>query len=424
MSLPGEWTAFVIAAAAALIGAVVITLAVTVPIRLIARRAGWDKRSIGSFRRPFRALVLTTGLWVAVATFWPDSVAVAQPALVHLLRVAVMGAGGWLVAGIVSFLFSRTLARHPTDVDDNRVARRITTQVAILRRVSTVVIAVVTVGAILLTFDGVQAAGASLLASAGVVSVVAGIAAQSALANVFAGLQLAFSDAIRVDDVVVADGEWGRIEEITLTYIVVRVWDERRVVLPSTYFTSTPFENWTRNGSQLLGSVEFDVDWRVSPQQMRAQLQRIVADDPLWDGRTAGLQITDATGGMVAVDFPPVHRVHLPGRVNQEREHLPLIRAELGEIGREAHGSVLRQPPAQVHGIGGGLPAARGWLPPASGDQAEGDGGKDRQDELGVHCGAPEAKRWYWQDIVRGKSLQDAPMSIMQAAASGRLPVP
>jgi small-conductance mechanosensitive channel len=299
MSLPAEWAGFAIAGAAAVLGAIVITLVVTIPIRLVARRAGWDPRSIGSFRRPFRLLVLTAGLWIAVAGFWPESASVVQPAVVHVLRVAVIGSGGWLVAGIVSFLFARTLARHPTDIADNRVARRITTQVTILRRVATVIIAVVTVGAILLTFDGVQAAGASLLASAGVVSVVAGIAAQSALGNVFAGLQLAFSDAIRVDDVVIADGEWGRIEEITLTYIVVRVWDDRRVILPSTYFTSRPFENWTRNGSELLGSVEFDLDWRVSAGKMREQLQRIVADHPLWDGRTASLQITGATGGMV-----------------------------------------------------------------------------------------------------------------------------
>ncbi|HTL40163.1 MAG TPA: mechanosensitive ion channel family protein [Pseudolysinimonas sp.] len=301
MSLPEEWTAFTIAAVAAVLAAVIITLAVTIPIRLIARRAGWHARSIGSIRRPFRVLILTTGLWIAVAAFWPASAEEAEPAVVHVLRVAVIASGGWLAAGIVSFLFARTLARHPIDVDDNRVARRITTQVAILRRVATVVIAIVTVGAVLFTFDGVQAAGASLLASAGVVSVVAGIAAQSALSNVFAGLQLAFSDAIRVDDVVIADGEWGRIEEITLTYIVVRVWDDRRVILPSTYFTSRPFENWTRNGSELLGSVEFDVDWRVSPQQMREQLQRVVADEPLWDGRTASLQITGATGGFVRV---------------------------------------------------------------------------------------------------------------------------
>jgi hypothetical protein len=163
------------------------------------------------------------------------------------------------------------------------------------------VILIVGIASILLTFPGVQAVGASVLASAGLVSIVAGLAAQSTLANVFAGVQLAFSDAIRVDDVVIAQAEWGRIEEITLTYVVVHIWDDRRLVLPSTYFTSTPFENWTRHSSQLLGSVEFDLDWRVSPAQMRAHLAEILAKTKLWDGRTGVLQVTDAIAGYVRI---------------------------------------------------------------------------------------------------------------------------
>jgi small-conductance mechanosensitive channel len=301
MSAFGEWTAFGIAIVAAVLSAVIVTVIVTFPFRLLARRAGWDRKAIGSFRRPFRGLLLTIGLWIAVAAFWPATAAQLQTVLIHLLRVAAIGAGGWLVAGIVSFLFARTIARHPIDMADNRDARRIRTQVIVLRRVATVVIGVVTVGAALLTFDGVQAFGASLLASAGIISVVAGIAAQSTLANVFAGVQLAFSDAIRVDDVVIAEGEWGRIEEITLTYIVVKTWDDRRLVLPSTYFTTTPFENWTRSGSALLGSVLLDVDWRISPAGMREHLKTIIEDEPLWDRRAAVLQVVDATGGMVRV---------------------------------------------------------------------------------------------------------------------------
>ena len=127
------------------------------------------------------------------------------------------------------------------------------------------------------------------------------ISAQSTLANVFAGIQLAFSDAIRVDDVVIAEKEWGRIEEITLTYVVVHIWDDRRMVLPSTYFTSTPFENWTRSSSELLGSIEIDLDWRVSPVAMRAELERILARTEIWDGRASVLQVTDAVGGFVRV---------------------------------------------------------------------------------------------------------------------------
>ena len=120
------------------------------------------------------------------------------------------------------------------------------------------------------------------------ISIIAGLAAQSTLGNVIAGMQLAFSGAIRVDDVVIANGEWGRIEEITLTYVVVHIWDDRRLVLPSTYFTTTPFENWTRTSSELMQSVDFDLDWLVDPQAMRDEMHRVLGRTTLWDGRVVG----------------------------------------------------------------------------------------------------------------------------------------
>jgi hypothetical protein len=143
--------------------------------------------------------------------------------------------------------------------------------------------------------------GASLLASAGLVSVVVGVAAQSTLANVFAGIQLAFSDAIRIDDVVVVDGQWGRIDEITLSYVVVHLWDDRRLVLPSGYFTKEPFENWTRRTSELLGTVELDLDWRVDVDGLRTHLDAVLAGTARWDGRSQALQVTDAVGGLVRI---------------------------------------------------------------------------------------------------------------------------
>jgi hypothetical protein len=193
------------------------------------------------------------------------------------------------------------LARYDVDVVDNRHARRVRTQISLLRRLAVVVIGVLAAAAMLLTFPSARAAGASILASAGVISLVAGLAAQTSLANVFAGLQLAFTDAIRVDDVVVVEDEWGRIEEITLTYVVVHIWDDRRMVLPSTYFTTTPFENWTRKESAVLGSVELDVDWTMPFDAMRAELDRLLADHPLWDRRVGVLQVTDAVGTLVRV---------------------------------------------------------------------------------------------------------------------------
>ena len=128
---------------------------------------------------------------------------------------------------------------------------------------------------------------------------VAALAAQSSLGNVFAGLQIAFSDAVRVGDVVVVEGEWGTIEDITLAYVVVAIWDERKLILPCTYFTSTPYENWTRKSSEVMGTVEIDVDFRAPLEPMRTELRRLVVESPLWDGRVVSLQVTSAVSGML-----------------------------------------------------------------------------------------------------------------------------
>ena len=337
------WPTFAAAVGAAILAAIVIAALLAIPVRLVARRAGWDPRLIGKIRRPFRVLLLVVGLWIAVALTYPDPD--WQRRLEHGLSIATIAASAWLLAGLLDFLFARTLARYPTDVADNRVARRVHTQLTVLRRVLIVVIVILGIGAILLTFPGVEAVGTSVLASAGVISVIAGLAAQSTLGNVFAGIQLAFSDAIRVDDVVVVDGQWGRIEDITLTYVVVHIWDDRRMVLPSTYFTSTPFENWTRRSSELLGSVDFDLDWRVPPGAMRDQLEVILEHNELWDGRVKVLQVTDAVAGRVHVrilvsakDAPTLFDLRCSVRERmvdwlqrEQPQALPVDRVELGE---------------------------------------------------------------------------------------------
>src|SRR5262249_26505491 len=192
------------------------------------------------------------------------------------------------------------LARWHTDVENNRRARRLHTQVVMLRRVTLVVVAVIAFGVMLMTFPGARVFGTSVLASAGFAGIVAGFAAQSLLRNVIAGLQLAFSDAVRLGDVVVVEDEWGRIEEITLSYVVVQIWDDRRMILPTSYFTQTPFENWTRSDSSLLGSVELDVDWLMPVPEIREELRRALERSDLWDGRVSVLQVTDATGAASA----------------------------------------------------------------------------------------------------------------------------
>ncbi|SDP58530.1 Small-conductance mechanosensitive channel [Arthrobacter sp. ok909] len=222
-------------------------------------------------------------------------------ALDHLLLIALIASLAWLAIAMLLIVEAMVLTRYRVDVADNRRARRLRTQVILARRIGVALIVVVALGSMMLTFPAIQALGAGLLASAGVISIVAGLAAQTSLVNVFAGIQLAFTDAIRVDDVVVVQKEWGRIEEITLTYVVVHIWDDRRLILPSTYFTTTPFENWTRRQSEVMGTVEFDLDWRAPVEAMRAELKKVLADTPLWDKRVGILQITDATAGFVRV---------------------------------------------------------------------------------------------------------------------------
>ncbi|NMO51398.1 mechanosensitive ion channel family protein [Actinoplanes sp. TBRC 11911] len=223
----------------------------------------------------------------------------ARRGVMHVLVILSIAAFAWLVAALVLVLEDYALSRWRTDVPDNLKRRRFKTQVVILRRVSVAAIVIITVGIILMTIPGIRALGASLLASTALISVVAALAAQSTLGNVFAGLQLAFSDAVRVDDVVVVEGEWGRIEELTLTYVAVQIWDDRRLLLPTSYFTTKPFQNWTRTGSAVLGTAEIDVDWSVPVEALRKELREVCVGSELWDGRVCVLQVTDAVGGNI-----------------------------------------------------------------------------------------------------------------------------
>ena len=284
--------------------ATLVVVAVTHLVVVLTRRR-WPV--VGQLSRyvavPFRLTALVLVVAVVCRDSRPEQVTPGLWQGVELaLRLASIGTVAWLVGALLLFLEDLGLQRYRTDVSDNRNARRLRTQVLVIRRLTVAVVVLVAVGAALLTFPGVRAVGASLLASAGLVSVVVGVAAQSTLANVFAGIQLAFSDAIRIDDVVVVDGQWGRIEELTLSYVVVHLWDDRRLVLPSGYFTKEPYENWTRRTSELLGTVELDLDWRVDVDAMRARLDALLATHGrCGTAATQTLQVTDAVGGLVRV---------------------------------------------------------------------------------------------------------------------------
>lgn len=294
----GTWPALLVLAAAAVL-AYLLAVGIGWLLGRFARRAPVvdDLRRRG--RRPLRLLfVLLAVLTVLNAA---SDVGPWRDIVVRVLGLALIATVGWLIAVSAFVVEDLALARYDVGVVDNRRARRVRTQVSLLRRLTVVAIGVLAVAAMLLTFPAARSAGTSLLASAGVISIVAGLAAQTSLANVFAGLQLAFTDALRGDDVIVVEEEWGRVEEITLTYVVLHLWDDRRLVLPSTYFTTTPFQNWTRTESAILGSVEFDLDWSVPFDAMRAEFERLLAGNPLWNGRVQVLQVTDAVGSFVRV---------------------------------------------------------------------------------------------------------------------------
>ena len=331
--------AVVVAAGAALVVVEAIHLAV---VRLGKRSVLWADLA-RTAHAPFRALVVVFAVRLAV-THGVDDFG-GRATVRHLLLLAIIAASAWLIGALLLVLEDFALTRWRTDVPDNLRARRLKTQVVMLRRVTVAGIVVLAIGVMLMTFPGVRALGASVLASAGVISVVAALAAQSTLGNLIAGLQLAFSDAVRIDDVVVVEGEWGRIEELTLTYVAVQIWDDRRLILPTSYFTTKPFQNWTRTGSAVLGTAEIDVDWSLPIEPMREELRAVCEGTELWDGRVCVLQVTDAVGGMIrlralvsANDAPSLWdlrclvRERLVTWVFEHRsDSLPRLRAEVRE---------------------------------------------------------------------------------------------
>lgn len=187
------------------------------------------------------------------------------------------------------------LARHDVTAADNLRAREVHTQVRIIMQTLDVVIVFLAIAAGLMLFEPVRRIGTSLLASAGIAGIILGMAAQKSIANLLAGFQIAFAQPIREDDVLIVEGEWGRVEEITLTYVVVRIWDERRLVLPLSYFIEKPFQNWTRKSAQRLGSVYLWVDYAFPVDEGRQALKGIIEGNPLWDGRFWNLVVSDAT---------------------------------------------------------------------------------------------------------------------------------
>ncbi|MEU4740787.1 mechanosensitive ion channel domain-containing protein [Actinosynnema sp. NPDC023658] len=346
-------------------GSLLVALLTVTLVHRLVRRIGRRSALFAKLARHAHRPALAVAVLVAVQ-FSLGVVARGdwRPVALHVTGIALILAGAWLLAALLVVIEDATLARIRVDVSDNRHARRVHTQITLVRRVTVVVVSVLAGAAVLMTFPSARAAGTSILASAGVIGAIAALAAQSLLGNVFAGVQIAFSDALRLDDVVVVQDQWGRVEDITLTYVVVHLWDDRRLILPTAHFLKTPFENWTRTQSALLGTVELDLDWTVPVEELRQELRHALETSDLWDGRVCVLQVTDAVGSMVRVralvsasdagrlwDLRCVAREHLVGWLRSRHPGaLPQLR--LRELPRVAGGVPVRTAAgASDHGV-------------------------------------------------------------------------
>ncbi|WP_327293392.1 mechanosensitive ion channel family protein [Streptomyces sp. NBC_01198] len=211
------------------------------------------------------------------------------------LTLVLIGAAAWLLVRVATAVTDSSYARYAAVSRDVAKIRRLRTQSTLIQRVFTAIVGVIAVASMLFSFPAMRTVGASMLASAGIIGIVAGVAAQATLGNLFAGLQIAFGDMVRIGDTVVVDGEWGTVEEITLTYLSVRTWDERRITMPVSYFTSRPFENWSRGDARMTGTVFFHLDHAVPVDAMRKQLYEVLEQTQEWDRRAWGLVVIDTT---------------------------------------------------------------------------------------------------------------------------------
>ena len=292
-------------AAAAAIPVVVLLVAALLINRLAAwllRQASRHGAWAGFVHRLWPAvepLVYLMALGVGL-----DRAPVSPPlatSLRHAWALALVAAFCWLALRALAVAEALVRERHPGTAADNLVDRRIQTQTRVLVIIARIVVVTLGASVMLMTFPAARALGASLLASAGIAGIVVGVSARPVLTNLLAGLQLGLTQPLRLDDVVIVQGEWGRIEEITSTYVVVRIWDQRRLIVPLTWFIENPFQNWTHTSAELLGSVYLWVDYRTPMPPLRAELERLCRITPDWDGHVVGLVVTDANERAVQI---------------------------------------------------------------------------------------------------------------------------
>ncbi|MFC3416684.1 mechanosensitive ion channel family protein [Algoriphagus hitonicola] len=219
--------------------------------------------------------------------------------LPHMNTILIISGFAWCLLAFTGILKIIFLKQYDISKEDNLRARKIYTQLNILQKIANFIIIILGIGLILISFEPIRKIGVGVFASAGVAGIIIGFSAQKAIGALIAGIQIAFAQPFRLDDAVVVEGEWGWIEEINLTYVVVRIWDQRRLVLPTTYFLENPFQNWTRTSADIIGSVFLYTDYIVPFDELRKELDRILENTSLWDKKTKILQVTDAKEGTV-----------------------------------------------------------------------------------------------------------------------------
>ena len=300
LSFAPPWAVSMVILAIAIVGALALhRILIGILIRAFRGRYPMLQRIVTGTQKPSGMALLLFALAVAfqVAPLRDEVARVSS----RIMILAVIGLLGWMASTAVHIAADLYLMRFRIDTADNLLARKHVTQIRILTRVADTVLIVLTIGLALMTFEGVRQYGVSLFASAGIAGLIAGLAARPLLGNLFAGIQLAITQPIRIDDVVIVENEWGWIEEITSTYVVIKVWDLRRLIVPLSYFIERPFQNWTRDGSAILGTVMLYLDYRAPIDAIRAEAQAIVEASPNWDRKVCSVQVTDTKESSIEV---------------------------------------------------------------------------------------------------------------------------
>lgn len=345
--LLGPWGRFALVALGIVVVAQVVHRLLLPVVRRLAAYSQMFKAMVERCDRPMQWLLPLVAIQIAMQGL-PDELH-GLSSVQHAMSVLIIVAGSWLITGAIRGVADGVIALHPASVADNLSARRVHTQTRVLSRIASTGVLIAGLAFVLMTFPRARQLGASLLASAGVAGLVVGLAARSVFSNLLAGLHIALAQPIRIDDAVIIEGEFGNIEEITATYVVVKLWDQRRLIVPLSWFTDHPFQNWTRSGSELLGSVLLWVDYSLPVERLRAEAKRLCEASPLWDRRVCSVAVTDTTehsmqvrvlvsaaNSGAAFDLRCVLREGLIAFIHREfPQALPRLRTELDRLPAE-----------------------------------------------------------------------------------------